>query len=85
MTKFSEPFLQIAADIDRNPEDSFGGSFCIVLPSEDGLPNGLEIKGVILGVKDATQALSLISTQIKLVIDGMTQMHQQVSTFGRMR
>lgn len=76
MSKYAEPFTKVAADIDRNPEDSFGGAYCIKIPPDSLFPEGLEISGLYLGKPNATDLLTILQARMKDEMDQMMKMSQ---------
>jgi hypothetical protein len=84
MSKASDAFTEMAADIERNP-GKFGGAFVFFPPTQGGDPVG---RLVVSKSDDASAAVffwNAVQTELKVAMDKLQEKERQAQAFGGRR
>jgi hypothetical protein len=82
MGELSKPFVDMAALIDLNNTDNYGGSFVIMPPGEDAKPS---VMLILDNSGDAATFWGSVMTRVQIALEELKQAEDKSGGFGGMR
>ena len=82
MSDLSQAFTDMAARVNLNAEQGFGGAFVIVPPGEGGKP---EVMLILDNSGDAAVFWGSVMTRCQIALENLKQEQEQAAGFGGFR